>query len=424
MIKNYRQFLDESLLENLVLESKLVLSNSLTDLLTKVPNRLAKVFLSLRINDIEKLAQNYIDIGKVQDEVTFIQSKKADTIAQDLIYTVVDDGKYLTHNERNADIFKKLNYIPKGTEPYVPEEGVNGKVITEAPSSRYPDRMYCVFVSDEGRETVLNKAALKISDDIEEKIWNKNRSPIKIGRLLRAILTASNVEFTAKDIEEFVNSYKSTYDIVNDAFSKFELVKGKLIQKWYEEQNYENEESGSLGGSCMKDVPGTYLEIYSENKNCSLLIMYSDAQESKPTYVDGKLTSLKIKGRALVWNTLEGDTFMDRIYTNKDSDVKVFKEYAWKQGWFCKEDQKTSATFMVTNGSIRKSPVYIIQLDKSEFSRYPYIDSLSYLNANRKLLSNRTRSISKPGESVYELDSTGGGRYSIDVDVDDDDDDN
>lgn len=423
MIINYKQFIDESLLENLVLESKLVLSNSLTDLLTKVPNKLAKTLLSLRVKDIEKLAQNYIDIGKVQDEVTFIQSKKSDALSQDLTYTVIDDGKYLAHSARNTDMFKKLNYTPQEEEPYVPDEGTVGKILNEAPSTKYPERIYCIFSNMEGRQTVINKSALKISDEIEEKLWNTSRSPIKIGRLLRAILTASGEEFTAKDIEEFVNAYKSTYDIVNDAFAKFDLVKGNKILHWYDEENYEDQEAGSLGGSCMKDVPGTYLEIYSENKNCSLLIMYSDAIENKPEYIDGKLTSSKIRGRALVWNTLEGDTFMDRIYTNKDSDVKVFKEYAWKQGWFCKEDQKTSATFMVTNGTIRKSPIYIVQLDKSEFEKYPYIDSLSYLNRNKKLLSNRTRSIAKPGERVYELDSAGGNMYAIDVYDDDDDDD-
>ena len=422
MIKNYRQFLDESLLESLVLESKLVLSNSLTDLLTKVPNKLAKTFLALRVKDIEKLAQNYIDIGKSQDEVTFIQSKKSDALSQDLIYTVVDDGKYLPHSARNADIFSKLNYKTQEENPYVPQEGTKGRILNEAPSNKYPDRIYCIFSNMEGRQTVLNKSALKISDEIEEKLWTTSRSPIKIGRLLRAILTASGEEFTAKDIEEFVNAYKSTYDIVNDAFAKFDLVKGNKIQHWYDYENYEDEQSGSLGGSCMKDVPGTYLEIYSENNNCSLLIMYSDKIENKPEYIDGKLTSSKIKGRALVWNTLEGDTFMDRIYTNKDSDVKVFKEYAWKQGWFCKEDQKTSATFMVTNGTIRKSPIYIVQLDNSEFDKYPYIDSLSYLNRNKKLLSNRTRSIAKPGERVYELDSTGGNMCAIDVYEDEDDD--
>ena len=84
MIKNYKLFLDNFLLENLLLEGKLEISDRLQMILSKMhDNPVANVLLSLyRTRKDFDLRQNYIDVGKDKDELTFITSNKAEELDQ------------------------------------------------------------------------------------------------------------------------------------------------------------------------------------------------------------------------------------------------------------------------------------------------------------------------------------------------------
>ena len=67
-----------------------------------------------------------------------------------------------------------------------------------------------------------------------------------------------------------------------------------------------------------------------------MVILYSDDGEIK----NGKYISSRIKGRAILWDAKinnENVKFMDRIYTTKDNDVELFKQYAEKNGYWYKK---------------------------------------------------------------------------------------
>lgn len=400
MIKNYDDFQFDLLLESLVLESKIQYSDKFVSLISKIKrNRIAKELLNLSKTGVDKdFTQNYIDTGKAKDEVTFTSDRKAkEFFGSDAIikYKVTHADRYLTNSKRNSDIFSRLGYVPgnENVNPWNPGVGVIGTIKGEV-KSNMSDRMYVWFVSDDGtQQTVLNKTAVIPYDEKLSKIWSIFRNNIKIGRLVRSVLTAAKIEFTDKEIEDFVNSYKSAYDVINNAFLKFRLVKGDDIAYWYIRDNYESDES-TLGNSCMAGVPKDFFDIYVNNENCSLLILQSD----NGVIQDGKYVARKIKGRALVWTTEQGDIFMDRIYTNNDSDVALFQRYAFEQGWYSKSSQNSSQSFNVTNGVISKSPEYTVKLTKSRFEHYPYVDSLAYINFTDKIISNSPATIEAEGE--------------------------
>lgn len=409
MIRNYKDFQIDLLLESLILESKIQFSEKFIKLIGQIKNNRVSDELSnlLKTGVDAEFTQNYIDIGNLKDELIFTPERKAKEIlgseVTDPKYKVTQSDRYLTHARQNDYIYNELGYTKPDGDPWAPSVGTIGTIKGEAKSNR-SDNIYCWFISDSGQQTVINKRALTLIDERLLKVWSSNRTPIKIGRLVRAILTSAGVSVTDKEIEDFVNSYKSAFDIMSDALLRFDLVKGEKISYWYNMERYDDPRS-TLGNSCMAEVPASYFNIYCKNTNCSLLILYSDKGNIK----DGKYVSDKIKGRALVWNTQQGDVFMDRIYTNWDSDVDLFKSYAQKNGWWYKQYQQTSSSFSVSNGTTSKKPVYTINLDESNFRHYPYLDSLIYLNSDSNLLSNLASEI----DANYELQSTIGSRCEL-----------
>lgn len=397
MIRNYTDFKFELLIESLILESKIKYSDKFINLISQIKrNRISKELINLNKNEVDKdFVQNYIDTGKVKDEVTFTLDRKAKDFfggENPIKYKVTHNDRYLTHSPRNSDIFRRLGYVVSDGGPWKPEINTIGIIKGEA-KSNMSDRIYILFVSEDGKESVLNKTAVVPYDEKVDKIWSTFRNNIKIGRLVRSILTAAGISFVDKEIEDFVNSYKSVYDIMNDAFLKFKIVEGNDIAYWYSKENYASEES-TLGNSCMASVDKDYFDIYTENKNCRLLILYGDNGSIK----DGEYVSKKIKGRALVWNTEQGDIFIDRIYTNNDSDVDLFQKYAFEKGWWSKVGQNSAQSFNVTNGVVSKIARYTVKLDKSRFNCYPYVDSLSYINFDNKIISNYPADIDAQGE--------------------------
>ncbi len=100
---------------------------------------------------------------------------------------------------------------------------------------------------------------------------------------------------------------------------------------------------------------------------------------------------------------------MDRIYTNADSDIQLFKQYAESKGWWYKDRQDSSNMFTAANGTVSKCPDYIVTLEASDFDEYPYLDTLAYLNLEKKTLSNDGEMI----EADYQLNSTSGYREEI-----------
>jgi hypothetical protein len=237
---------------------------------------------------------------------------------------------------------------------------------------------FITFLSD--------KKAEDVEDRDESPYVISGRGEIKIGRFARAFLTLPEVKsklgsltFTDKDYEEFVNLYKS---LSGKNENRFEIVRGKSIKKYYHVDSYADSEKGQLGNSCMKyDSCQEYLDIYSKNKKiCNLLIYLNSSGE--------------LLGRALVWKIkkapCDAKYFMDRIYTISDSDILKFQSYADEQGWMYKLKQSSdniNSYFFKYKGSAIVGEV-VVELEKSNFDSYPFLDTLVCLNKKDKYLTN------------------------------------
>lgn len=217
---------------------------------------------------------------------------------------------------------------------------------------------------------------------------------IKVGRLANRILTSMGNKFSHKEMEEFVNEFKAKIALLKDSFRNFELIEGEMIRHYYNEDNYDTEKRGTLHSSCMRYPEcETYFDIYVFNPEvCKLLIMKSDKNPDK------------ICARALVWKTINGDTFVDRIYFSKESDPALFKEYAEKMGWYCKGPK----------GAISRGDEFIksltVKLSKWNFKRYPFIDTICYLDRSTGILSEENGDCLQDtgGGIVAECDTCGG----------------
>jgi hypothetical protein len=222
-------------------------------------------------------------------------------------------------------------------------------------------------------------------------IWNmKGRVETRIGRIIRRIF---GTRFNESSIENFVNKYKSVIRVEKE-FDNFELVSGEDITFWYHSNKYESHR-GVLGGSCMQgSEKQKYLKIYENNPNQIKLCILKNSEGTK------------IKGRAIVWKVTEPDIyFMDRIYTNDDADVNLFKEYAKRNNWNVKLRQTYSdnVDIVTPDGSHKVVKMYV-HLDNVEFTRYPYMDTMKFFCKDEKNIYNSYQS----GCRIKSLNDTDG----------------
>ena len=211
------------------------------------------------------------------------------------------------------------------------------------------------------------------------KYWKESRTEMVIGRWSRKVVVdVMGKTITQKDIEDFTNRYKATYDSIGDE-DGFELVSGEDIRKYYLVDNYESK-YGQLGNSCMRyPYNQDYFDIYVKNPEvCKLLILKSD-------------TPGKIKGRALIWKLTTGKYYQDRVYTTNDSDVILFRK------WAKDKDMNYYSNFY------RKD---IVQLGDYEYEKFPYMDTFCTYNFVDKVLETTDDKIATKG--FYYLKDTGG----------------
>jgi hypothetical protein len=236
----------------------------------------------------------------------------------------------------------------------------------------------------------------KIPDDYDEEddasaLYSvKGRGEIKVGRAIKYLCSLIDLKVVDKDIETFVNTFKSSK--VDDTM-EFKLVKGNEISKYYNEKKYFTK-NGSLGNSCMADEKKSTFRIYSENETKVQLLVYVDSDD-------------KIHGRALLWklkkSPCDAKYFMDRVYTNRDSDEIRFKRFADEKGWLYKKKMSSSIddnVKFVYKGQDVFGEV-TVKLD-GDFSNYPFVDTMCFLSKNKNTLSNL------PDKEGYQLHSVYG----------------
>jgi hypothetical protein len=397
MIKRYLDFINESL--ELLFESNVVYSNNFKKVVGKIEHPLAKAILEIENQD-HPVRNNYLDVNlKANDKLGFIPDRKAQEILGDTkVYVnfVGSGGGWLRNKEVNQYLFDKLGYTyEEGSEPYNAPSTEVGEVISEV-ISETSGKKYA-WVKFSGGQGVYNTEKLRIVDQKEKALWSKGRQEIFVGRGIRALLTSAGVQFLDKDLEEFVNLYKATVDKMNDRFQYFHSIKGQEIGHWYHYSNYK-ERSGSLGSSCMSNVNPDYFDIYISNPDvCELVILKSEEDDSL------------IVGRALLWTLSDGKKFMDRIYTIKDSDVQLFRDWAKENGWYTKQynSSSDSGRAIAPDGSDVDLGKITVDIKRGMYDAYPYLDTLKYFRPGDGTLSNRR--IGRGDE--YTLEDTSGDLY-------------
>jgi hypothetical protein len=103
----------------------------------------------------------------------------------------------------------------------------------------------------------------------------------------------------------------------------------------------------------------------------------------------------KIMARALVWTLVNGDKFMDRVYTNRDSDENIFIKWAVENKAIYKSTQNSnqSGPFVTKEGEkgleleVMFKP---IKLSMKKLYSYPYLDTLKYFYWEEGILRNWT----------------------------------
>ena len=199
-----------------------------------------------------------------------------------------------------------------------------------------------------------------------------------VGRFVNRVSEKAKKDLPANEIEKFVNSYKSMFDLVKSGLSRFEEVEGDTIKHWYHMNNYEVVR-GQLGNSCMrKSSCQSFFKIYTENPEvCSLLILKS--------VEDGT----KIAGRALIWKLEDGSTYMDRVYTVRDEDyLGLFNKWASDNGYLIKSYHNWCSTLQFNQGGEEDEFQFEVKLKKFNHDRYPYLDTFKWLDMESGTLTN------------------------------------
>lgn len=243
-----------------------------------------------------------------------------------------------------------------------------------------------------------NKDLFTILNFSPEIIWKKYRSEMKVGRFVKKLFGERFPPSRGENsIENFVNSYKSTYNMMFDDINKlFDIVSGQDIIKWYDQDSYAPNGSGSvLNNSCMAYNCEEMLQFYAINSPKVRMIVLFLNEDKK-----------SIIGRALLWKlggSYEGKFLLDRIYTQQEYQVDFFIEYAKQNGWFWKTFQGTGDDKISGEGLANEYP--FLEVEDIKPTRYfPYLDTLDYYSYSYQSLYNEPHS---GGEELH-LDVPGG----------------
>lgn len=203
--------------------------------------------------------------------------------------------------------------------------------------------------------------------DTDAQIYNKNRSEIKIGRFIKRLLLDT---FSDKEIEKFVNQYKSQFDLKK---LQFKFLEGSDIKNGYDSNNFsfENSSPNELINSCMNDQL-TLIDFY---YSCPVKLLILEDQNGY------------IWGRSLIWEIKEGVFYMDRIYAVKGEILFKFQNYAKENGWWWKTENKSGPYYNITNGK-EKGWIKIeipLEYDFEDHKEWgvPYLDTFCFMQNNK-----------------------------------------
>ena len=397
-INKFNNFIIESVITELILEANVVYKKEFIDTLKDLQNsydysieKIASILLKIIGTDLD-IVQNYIGLSDDVDKISFIPTNKVNFDKVKVIDgRVVDGGRPNVHQIildakiPTEDVNGQLNIVMFQPNEYFTNNIINdwklvGTYDMDSDTIKTNFNGYILYHlqnnDDPTKFTVAYKAKSDREDGIEP-ILSSSTGKLKIGRYINRLLdlyfNTDKIErkvYSASDIEKFVNAFTSAMEFNKNALNFFEVVKGDDIIKWYYNENYAAR-TGQLGQSCMQyDKCKEYFSIYEENPEvCQLLIL-------KDT------TGQKIMGRALLWNTDNGDKYMDRVYTNKDSLLNLFDKWAEQNGYL--------KNFKNNQGNLK------VKVKPMDYGQYPYMDTFKYYNVEDGILTDNSNLIKRP----------------------------
>lgn len=352
MLNKYNQFRLELLLEK-VNESVIYFSPKFRKLLSKIEdNEIASDLLEVEVTDI-KPDITFVDLDPEKDDyLTFTTMRNA-------IKVMDNDYSHL----------KELEEEPTDTHKF------------------------------RSKESRIELVSQMYDHSLLSNIFKKSRNPVRIGKFVNKVL---GTKYNPTQVEEFVNKLRSSKE---KSAERFLIVEGDDIAFWYKTENYA-EIKGQLGGSCMREKPSSFFEIYVKNPEvCRMLVLLEDD---------------KLIGRALIWKLSyssaygrkleEGTYFLDRQYTIKESDVDKFRAYAKENGWAYKTHNNHHSLETITYNDDTFNCNMRIDIKDLPYSRFPYSDTFRRYSPNSDALFNDTED-SSDYEGDYILDQTDG-RYT------------
>lgn len=214
----------------------------------------------------------------------------------------------------------------------------------------------------------FNKTETKVKE-----VWNyKQRYHTSVGKIVRRLFGDT---YSDKEITAFAEAYATLITVSNPLYD-FSIIDGDAIKDAYYFENYAAQ-TGTLGNSCMR------------HRQCQ---QYFDIYTKFPDKV--KMAVLKrgnkIAARSIMWN-IDGVFMFDRIYFTTNETQNLLKNTLEAAGY----------STLYCAGKI-----YSIEMDLSEITKFPYLDSLCNYDVAKKLLTNGCVDGLR-----YELRNTGGDHY-------------
>ncbi|MCK9371287.1 hypothetical protein M0R04_15345 [Candidatus Dojkabacteria bacterium] len=199
---------------------------------------------------------------------------------------------------------------------------------------------------------IISIPTTTIIDSFGQKVMGKKQVTTTFGRYIRKykkidekaipshILTAisNHVIATAVDTEKIIS-----------------LVQGDEIENLYKEH--------FAYSSCMSGDSARYTRLYANNpdKVSLLCLRFGD-----------------ITGRALVWETEEKVTVVDRIYPNSGVHIDMIREFAQSRGWKMRSHNGSPDNYGSDKNIDGKT--YYVKL-KNNTDYFPYSDTFRYLTS-------------------------------------------
>ena len=341
---------------------------------------------SMDLSDIpfyRGLASSYI---KITDNSKIISTYRRDG-KNNVLPIYLDEYKDNTSKPLYSERVKEiLSIIKKTSLKTSPEYKITNFLLQKFPSGMSPIEDLGLIHADGDKDDAAifsinrrsaEKFIRKVSKLTREQssnpltlinILSANTVQIKIGKVIKALVGEA---FTGREIESFVNTFKS--HLLDISEIRISVVKGKDISKYYNGKIYSTAQVGPLQKSCMKDATlHKQWRFYELHPKCELLIMVQNN---------------KLQARALLWTLSDGSKYLDRIYYTYDTQEKMMLKWAKDSGITKNHyDSHQNSHVLLVETDLKK-----MLASTTEEVTFPYFDSFTGILNNLKYLVTAAR---------------------------------